>query len=82
MRRMRKQPITVRNDWNHNLEVGDRIYTWIEFGKTAVMDDLVESNGRNKASMGELTPVRVVKSGRDRIAIVKDGIWYWTDLEI
>ena len=79
MRRMRKQPISVRNDWNHNLEVGDRVYTWVKYPETAMMDDLIESYGRNKAAAGELTPVRVVKNGQCRLATIKDGIWYWSD---
>lgn len=80
MRRMHKQPVGVRDDWNHGLEVGDRVYTWVKVDKTAMMDDLVQSNGKNKASAGELTPRRVRKNGRPRIATVKDGVWYWTDL--
>ena len=64
MRRMRKQPVGPRNDWNHNLEVGDRVYTWVKFPETAMMFDLVESCGKNKAASGELTPVRVVKTDR------------------
>lgn len=79
MRRMRKQPIGMRNDWNHNLEVGDRVYTWVKPNETAMMDDLVESRGRNKAAIGELTPIRVVKNGQCRIAIIKNNIWYWID---
>jgi len=76
---MRKQPVGPRNDWNHNLEVGDRVYTWVKFPETAMMFDLVESCGKNKAASGELTPVRVVKNRQVRIAIIKNDIWYWTD---
>lgn len=79
MRKMRKQSICPRNDWNHSLEVGDRVWTWVKLGETAMMDDLVQSNGKNKAAAGELTPRRVSKNGRARIAVVKDGIWYWED---
>jgi len=75
---MRKQPRCARNDWNHNLEVGDRVYVWMEFQKTAVMYDLTESRGRNKAAIGELTPVRVTKNGQARVATIQDGVWYWT----
>ena len=80
MRRMRKQPIGHRNDWNHDLEIGDRVYTWVEYKKTAVIDDLVESSGHNKAASGELTPRRIVKNRKCRIATrKKNGIWYWID---
>lgn len=79
MRRMRKQPKQARNDWDYTLEVGDRVYTWIRFKETAVIDDLVKSNGRNKAAAGELTPIRVTKNGQNRIAIIKNGVWYWID---
>ncbi len=79
MRKMRKQPVGVRNDWNFALEDGDRVYTWIKFDKTAVMYDLVLSNGKNKRAAGELTPRRVSRDGRARIVSVKDGVWYWDD---
>jgi len=76
LRRMRKQPVGGRNDWNHNLEEGDRVYTWVS-DETVVMDDLVVSRGKNKRASGELTPVRVCSNGKARIAIRKDGVWYW-----
>jgi len=52
MRRMRKQPRGVRGDWSHGLEPGDRVYAWVRYGETAVMDDLVESRGRHKSARG------------------------------
>ena len=76
---MRKQPVGARNDWNFGLEDGDRVYTWIKVDKTAMMDDLFLSTGKNKRAAGELTPRRVTKDGRARIAVVKDGVWYWDD---
>lgn len=79
MRKMRKQPVGPRNDWNHNLEIGDRVYTWVKYPLLAVMDDLMESNGRNKAALGELTPRRVIKDGEPRIAMLQDGVWYWVE---
>ena len=78
MRKMRKQPVGARNDWNFDLEDGDRVYTWIT-SDSAVMDDLFLSTGKDKRAAGELTPRRVSKDGRARIAVVKDGVWYWND---
>lgn len=79
MRKMRKQPMGVRNDWYPDYEPGDRVYRWLEYEKSALMYDLVESRGRNKAAAGELTPILVKKDKGPRLAIVKDGIWYWAD---
>lgn len=79
MRRMRKQPRCVRNDWNDDLEVGDRVYVWIEYPKMATMYDLTESRGWGKAVAGELTPVCVKKDGKSRIAVINDGVWLWRD---
>ena len=41
---------------------------------------LTRYSGKNKAAAGELTSRRVSRNGRPRIAVVKDGVWYWTDL--
>jgi elongation factor P hydroxylase len=67
----------VLDSWNDNLEVGDRVYVWVEYKKTATMYDLVESRGWGKAAAGELTPVCVKKDGKARIAVLDNGVWYW-----
>lgn len=77
MRKMRKQPVGPRNDWNFDLEAGDRVYIWTTVGEKAMMDDLVLSTGKDKRAVGELTPRRVSRNGWPRIAVVKDGVWYW-----
>ena len=76
-RRLRKQPTAVYNPRNFNLEAGDRVYKWVQFQKSATMVDLVESRGWGKRAAGELTPKPVTKNGKPRIAVIKEGIWYW-----
>lgn len=75
--RVRKQPTAEHNPWNFDLEVGDRVYIWIEYEKTATMMDLVESRGWGKAAGGVLTPKPVRKDGKLRVVVIREGIWYW-----
>lgn len=72
MRKMRKQIVGRFNPWNFDAEVGDRV---IDFGDNVY--DLRESRGRNKAALGELTPV-LVKTNKKAVNI--DGVWYWKDV--
>ena len=77
MRKLTKQPVGPRNDWDFRLEVGERVYE--RRGDSAVMYDLRET-GRNKRDCGELTPHIVKKHGVPRLAVMgDDGVWYWED---
>lgn len=80
LRRMRKQPTTVCDPRNFDHEAGDRVYIWVKFKETATMVDLMESRGWGKRSSGVLTPKPVTKNGELRIAVVREGIWYWQRL--
>lgn len=78
MRKLRKQPVGPRNDWNFELEAGERVFE--RRGESAVMYDLQESTGWNKRTAGELTPRLVKKNGCPRLAVMgDDGIWFWED---
>ena len=82
LRRLRKQPVGARNDWDFTAEPGDRVYQRARGGADYVyMYDLRESRGRDKAAMGELTPHLVKgRNGLGRHAVLcDDGHWYWND---
>ncbi len=79
LRRVRKQPTVAYNPRNFDLEAGDRAYIWIKFGETATMVDLLESQGRDKAASGVLTPKPVIKDGKLRVVVIREGVWYWAD---
>lgn len=82
LRRPHKQPIASYNAWDFNREAGDRVYVWVKFQETATMIDLVESKGWGKRTSGELTPKPVTKNGELRIAVVREGIWYWQEPDV
>ncbi len=81
MRKLRKQPIGERNDWDFSLEAGDRVFERNGDSEFAVMYDLRESTGWHKrTSLGELTPHTVKKNGVPRLAVMAaNGVWYWAD---
>jgi hypothetical protein len=60
MRKLRKQPIGPRHDWNFSLEAGARVYERRGDSDSAVIYDLRESSGYRKRTSGDLTP-HVVK---------------------
>jgi hypothetical protein len=73
MRLMRKQPSGFYNPWNQSAEVGDRFVC----SQTKRVYDIRESHGRNKAAMGELTPVLASASKKGLIPFLFGGSWYW-----
>lgn len=77
VRRMKKQPTAVYDPRNFDHEAGDRVYIWVKFQETATMVDLVESRGWGKKNSGVLTPKPVAQNGQLRIAVIREGIWYW-----
>lgn len=80
MRKMRKQPAGPLDYWDNDAEAGERRYQWVDFGQQlAVMHDLEESRGGDKASSGVLTNRVVRKDHNERVAKRVDGIWYWVD---
>jgi len=81
MRKLSKQPVGGRNDWDYTVEPGDRVFECAWDGSDyAYMYDLRESNGSNKASRGVLTPFIVKKNGNPRQAVLcDDNLWYWMD---
>lgn len=79
MRKLYKQPTKSLNSWDWDAKPRERVFRPMPLGG-AYIYDLRESNGRNKAAMGELTPILVKKNGVPRIAIkADDGLWYWID---
>lgn len=78
MRKLRKQPTKIYNEWAFDFEAGDRCFKPDPNNRNAFIVDLRESTGRNKRDAGELTPVFVKKDGLIRKAILcDDGFWYW-----
>jgi hypothetical protein len=85
MRKMRKQPVCAYNPWNHDIEVGWRLYQWLDINNgVAMIYDVRESSGRNKSACGILTAHLVKKDGRERVALQRRDeagqlTWYWQD---
>lgn len=77
LRRMRKQVTHMYNPWNHNLEIGDRVYDDL----TDKVFDLMESTGWGKARAGDLTPVEPKAQRNGAKPVCKDGVWYWKTKE-
>ena len=79
MRKMHKQPTGPYSPWNFDHEEGDRVFQRLGDTNKAIMFDLFESKGKDKASCGILIERVVMKDGKERVAVCKDGVWYWVD---
>ena len=73
IRKMRKQVTGTLSPWNFKHEVGERV---LDVMRDKVYD-LRQSTGKNKRSMGELTPYLSTPQKTGAKAVKIDGVWYW-----
>ncbi|OGM08981.1 hypothetical protein A2Z67_06055 [Candidatus Woesebacteria bacterium RBG_13_36_22] len=73
MKRMRKQVSGIYNEHNLDIEPGQRLYSVMH----KKVFDIIESTGKNKKSLGELTPIEPIAQRKGKTAIKINNIWYW-----